>query len=296
MAGLPAANTTLSVADRPPTSQPDDQNTFAYISPPAATRPLLAPMEGFQAINSLLEVANPSVHSARSPARTVNTSLPSAGPSSSDPPLVRKLQPTAAAMRSRIRELRPAPPRKPLSLDPVWPPPKTCFYDLPAELRIEIYRLALESVHIHILPQSSGTPACPHSLIRTSRQVRLEVLPIMHSMCEIRVNITDFNFEPLLTWLARIPPDQESNLTKNNSLSIRLCTSAKPSSVNGDSLRRWLHLRADVFRPQPRWKYSGPNPKPPTANDLKRRAKRMTEQGKKRELEAMLKAIGVLEA
>ena len=160
-------------------------------------------------------------------------------------------------------------------------------------MRIEIYNLVLDNVIIQILPPN--TPAdrhCPHALVRTSRQVRNEVLPIMHSMCEVRANVTDFNFDGMLSWMARIPPGQQANLCKNENLSIRLCTSIKPGNYS-DSLRKWLHMRADPYRPQPRWKYSGPQPKTKVANDLKRRVKRMTEEGKRRELTEMLLAIGV---
>lgn len=116
---------------------------------------------------------------------------------------------------------------------------------------------------------------------------------MVHSMCYINASITDFNFEPLLTWLSRIPPDQEANLSKNDNLHIGLHTTNKPQNMYGDSLRRWLHLRADQHRPQPKWAYKGPSPKPKVANDLKRRAKRMTEAGKRAELVTMLRAIEI---
>lgn len=190
------------------------------------------------------------------------------------------------------RELRPAPPRS----VPIYSPPaikRTSFYDLPAELRIEVYKLVLEGVTIHIVPPHATDQHCPHALVRTSRQVRNEVLPMIHSSCEIRVNVTDFNFDGLLAWLSRIPPDQHANLTKNKDLRIRLCTTLKPTN-HSDSLRRWLHSRADAYRPQPAWIYSGPVPKATVANDLRRRAKRMkTEPRKRAELLAMLEALGI---
>lgn len=74
---------------------------------------------------------------------------------------------------------------------------------------------------------------------------------------------------------------------------MRLCTSTKPDALGDSTLRKWLKLRADKYRPQPKWRYSGPLPKNKVANDLKRRVKRMTEEGKRAELVVMLNAIGV---
>lgn len=188
-----------------------------------------------------------------------------------------------------LRALQPAPPRTVQAESQ-----KTCFYDLPAELRIEIYALVLEKVTIHILPvgQEGLRGRYAHPLVRTSRQIRNEVLPIVHRSCIIRANVTDFNFDGVLAWMARIAPEQHANLCKNTDLSIRLCTTLKPPAY-GDTLRRWLHLRADSHRPQPGWRYTGPEPKNKVAADLKRRTKRMTELGKRKELLVMLEAIGV---
>ncbi|KAM0719800.1 hypothetical protein Q7P37_003934 [Cladosporium fusiforme] len=203
-----------------------------------------------------------------------------------------------SSARPPPRRLLPALARRP-------PPPQhggTCFYDLPAELRIEIYRLALSSVRIHILPPNSSGRNNPHSLVLTSRQVRNEVLPLIHNSCPIRIDVTDFNFDGLLAWMARMPPDQEANLRKNTELRIELCTTttanAKKDKVcnsmkNSPSLRRWLHVRADPYRPQPNWVYSGPKPDYKTSYEMKRRAKRCRNPGEKVELIKMLAAIEI---
>jgi hypothetical protein len=207
----------------------------------------------------------------------------------------------------------PAPPppsqRPHRRLLPAWkgvpsadPRKPTCFYDLPAELRVEIYKLALSSVQIHILPPNSSERNNPHALVLTSRQVRNEVLPLIHNSCAIRIDITDFYFDGLLAFMARMPPDQEANLRKNTKLSIRLCTTTTPDARKGDpcnsmknspSLRRWLHVRADPYRPQPNWIYSGPVPDYKTSYEMRRRAKRTKKQGEQAELIKMLQAIGV---
>lgn len=205
---------------------------------------------------------------------------------------------------------QPPPAQRPhRRLLPAWrrvPPPnpqkRTCFYDLPAELRVEIYKIALASVQIHILPPNSSERNNPHALVLTSRQVRNEVLPLIHNSCAIRIDITDFNFDGLLAFMARMPPDQEQNLRKNTRLSIRLCTTVSPNAKKGDtcnsmrnssSLKKWLHLRADPYRPQPNWVYSGPVPDYKTSYEMRRRAKRTRIEGEKAELVRMLRAIRV---
>lgn len=102
--------------------------------------------------------------------------------------------------------------------------------------------------------------------------------------------------------MARMPPDQEQNLRKNTRLSIRLCTTVSPNAKKGDtcnsmrnssSLKKWLHLRADPYRPQPNWVYSGPVPDYKTSYEMRRRAKRTRIEGEKAELVRMLRAIRV---
>ncbi|TKA77729.1 hypothetical protein B0A55_04179 [Friedmanniomyces simplex] len=189
------------------------------------------------------------------------------------------------------RPLAPAPPPMPGQEEERNP---LTIFDLPAELRVEIYKLVLENVTVHILPlRANSSRNCPHALIRTSRQVRNEVLPLIHSTCPIRANVTDFDFSGVLAWIQRIPSSQEANLCKNRDLRVRLCTTSAKPVCSGAELRRWLHMRADPHRPQPAWEYSGARAQPAVANDLRRRCKRMTEVGKRVELQRMLDAMQV---
>ncbi|EME45942.1 hypothetical protein DOTSEDRAFT_22066 [Dothistroma septosporum NZE10] len=185
--------------------------------------------------------------------------------------------------------IAPAPPRAP----PVQQH-RVTFYDLPAELRIEIYKLTLEKVRLQILPATADKARKrPHPLTLTSHQVRLEVLPIIHATCPIMCNITDFVFDGLLEWMSRIPPHEERVLTKNDNLTIAFHTTIQQPSRSMESLRKWLHMRADQHRPQPRWQYSGPTPPSKICADLRRRAKRMKEEGKQAELLKILKALQI---
>ncbi|KAK0354688.1 hypothetical protein LTS02_015532 [Friedmanniomyces endolithicus] len=176
-----------------------------------------------------------------------------------------------------IMNYRPLAPAPPPTSAPEEPKHLTIF-DLPAELRVEIYKLVLENVTVHILPlRANSSRNCPHALIRTSRQVRNEALPLIHSLCPIRANVTDFDFSGMLAWIQRIPSSQEANLCKNQNLRVMLCTtSTKP------------------HRPQPAWEYSGAQAQAVVANDLRRRCKRMPEMGKRLELLRMLDAMRVV--
>ena len=186
-----------------------------------------------------------------------------------------------------LKVLKPAPPKQLVDSKN-----GTSFLDLPAELRIEIYKLALREVTIHILPLNAVDRHSPHALVKTSKQVRSEALPLMHMVCPIQVNITDFNFDGLLAWISRIPPDQEGNLAKNEDLNIHLNTTMDKTKDHS-SLRKWLHLRADTYRPQPDWQYTGPEPDSKTANAMRRKAKRSLKPNEQKELVRMLVSIGV---
>jgi len=185
-----------------------------------------------------------------------------------------------------LRALAPAPPKQ------VSPEPhrSTSFFDLPPELRIEIYRLVLENVTIKILPANTSEQPSPHALACTSRQIRSEILPIMHSDCPIQAYVTDFNFDGILAWMNRIPPNQQSNLCKNDRLRIWLHVTEAPGNFGG-SLRKWLQVRADPHRSQPRWQYDGNLRRGKVMTDMWRRLGRMTEQGKREELLTMLRSI-----
>ncbi|KXT15710.1 hypothetical protein AC579_126 [Pseudocercospora musae] len=197
-------------------------------------------------------------------------------------------KPNTMAVTRLLPALAPAPP-KPAAFQA----PRVTFFDLPAELRIEVYKLALDGVVIHILPPNTVEERkIPHALTRTSRQVRNEVLPLIHSLCPIRCAVTDFNFDGLLLWMSRVPPHEERNLKKNNQLVIRFNTSNQPQR-GMESLRKWLHMRADVHRPQPKWHYTGALPSNKVCADLRRRCKRMKEYGKQWEMLQILKALQI---
>lgn len=171
---------------------------------------------------------------------------------------------------------------------------------LPPEIRVEIYKMVLEDVVIHILPLEARLERrAPHPLTRVNQLIRNEVLPIIHSICPIEAMITDFNFSGMLAFMQRIPPQDEKALMKNENLKIQLCTTGEKSKgvqwnvSDSLSLGRWLRYRADKCRPQPKWKYCGVWPGSKVESAIRRKISRMTEDGKKQELIKLGTAVGM---
>ena len=76
----------------------------------------------------------------------------------------------------RFINIAPAPPTVPVK------EPETGFFDLPGEIRNQIYNIALENVKIHVLPKNvEDDRRVQHPLTRVCKQIRGEVLPIIWS-------------------------------------------------------------------------------------------------------------------
>lgn len=221
-------------------------------------------------------------------------------------PPPKKLKPSTT--ERSLAPLAPAPPKPHPNPGPrqLAPQPGTLkfsgktLYDIPAEIRVEIYKLVLADVTVHILPTESITERqAPHALTRVSKVVRNEALPIVHSNCAIEAMVTDFDFSGMLEFMARIPPQDMKALMKNDRLKIQLCTTGEKSKgsqqavSDSGSLRRWLQYRADEHKLQPKWEYTGIWPGRKVESDIRRRIKRMTEEGKKQELIKLATSIGL---
>lgn len=170
----------------------------------------------------------------------------------------------------------------------------TCFLDLPAELRITIYKLALAKVRIHLLPPGKENDRPSHALIRTSKQVRNDVLPLYYAICPIDAVVNDLNFSGLLDWEQKVSvhADDERALSKNTNLTIRLCmTQQWDKNKNFTSLNKWLHRRADVCRTQFAWQYKAPSGTI-KLYDLTHKAKRCADERKQKEMIKILDAFG----
>lgn len=325
----------LREGEQTPTRQPAESTPASATE--STTRPLLPPIEAMDNFRPAKRPADEDLPSTRaeksprretSPAQSISSSAtltPKSSSATLTPPNTSTFHAVNASQKKKAKAntskqtnaslptrplaaLAPAPPRPSAPTSPYnFAPrpsgpagPGKSFYDLPAEIRVQIYSLVLENVTVHILPRESGQERrAPHPLTRVSRVVRNEVLPIIHSSCAMVAQITDFNFSGLLEFVTRIPPNELNALKKNTRLKVQLCTTGESAKGQGQavsdsiSLRRWLQYRADACRPQPEWEYVGVRPSSRVESDIRRRIKRMNEPGKKREMVKLAESLGI---
>lgn len=112
------------------------------------------------------------------------------------------------------------------------------FFDLPPELRNQIYELAADASSLLLFPDSRK-PSSP-GLLLASRQMCREYRPILLARAPLRVNIFDFNFRPLMRVIGSLYPSELKALRANTRLRITLHIS-KASAKDGNmaNLRRW---------------------------------------------------------
>ena len=132
---------------------------------------------------------------------------------------------------------------------------KTSFYDLPSELRIQIYELVARDSRLSLffaLPKNIKTPA----LLLTSRQVRNEYRPVLLSLAPIRAHVGNYNFKPIMRVVGSLYSTELKALRKNSNLTIVL--HLKNFDVTSEhcmtSLRRWAVKRAEHLDRLP-WSY-----------------------------------------
>ncbi|EMC92989.1 hypothetical protein BAUCODRAFT_269352 [Baudoinia panamericana UAMH 10762] len=133
---------------------------------------------------------------------------------------------------------------------------KLTFFDLPAELRNEVYNVVASDTHL-TLPSSEQRSKKlfirPTGLLLASRQCRKEYLPLLFSTATVILNIKDFDFQNLLRVTGSLYSTELKSLRTNNNLLIRLRT-CNCTRENMQSLRRWLISRANGLDRLP-WQY-----------------------------------------
>lgn len=132
---------------------------------------------------------------------------------------------------------------------------KTSFYDLPSELRIQIYELVARDSRLSLflaLPKNIKTPA----LLLTARQVRNEYRPVLLSLAPIRAHVGNYNFKPIMRVVGSLYSTELKALRKNSNITIVL--HLKNFDVTSEhcmtSLRRWAVKRAEHLDRLP-WSY-----------------------------------------
>lgn len=131
----------------------------------------------------------------------------------------------------------------------------TSFYDLPSELRIQVYELVARDTRLSLFSASPKHVRMP-SLLLTSRQIRNEYRPVVLSLAPIRAHISNYNFKPITRVVGSLYSTELKALRKNNSLTIVL--HLKNFDVTSEhymtSLRRWAVKRAEHLDRLP-WSY-----------------------------------------
>lgn len=219
-------------------------------------------------------------------------------PRTSEYRLITPKKPLTIPLRQYLLDKYAAEPSTSLTVPNRGGSGSTCFLDLPAELRNTIYKLALSKVRIHLLPPGKKHDRPSHGLIRTSKQVRNDVLPLYYAICPIEAVVNDLDFSGLLEWEQKLSlhADDERALRKNQSLTIRLCmTKLWDKNKNFSPLNKWLHRRADSCRPQFAWVYKSSSGTM-KVYDLTHKAKRCTNENKQKEMIKILEAFGATTA
>jgi hypothetical protein len=147
------------------------------------------------------------------------------------------------------------------------------FYDLPAELRNEVYELVIAdatlSLPAHLFAASLSQKAklvlrrrkplaIPNinGLLLASKQCRHEYLSVLLSSIQVIVEIKDFDFDNLIRVNSSLPALEVAALRSNRNLRLHLDTRNCTTKDLG-SLRRWLEYRCHEQNQLP-WKYEFP--------------------------------------
>lgn len=153
------------------------------------------------------------------------------------------------------------------------------FFDLPAEIRNEIYEIVISETTLSIPTNILGSSKKPKLLLRrrkslatpinglllASRQCRQEYLSALLSTASVVVEVKDFDFENLMRVSSGLGDFEIQALQTNRHLTLELhnrnCTREGTAS-----LRRWLDFRRKNLERNLPWNYEFPLDKllPPT--------------------------------
>lgn len=140
---------------------------------------------------------------------------------------------------------------------------KTTF-DLPAELRNEIYKFALESASVCVVLSNGSDCHEPLGILLAAKAVRKEVLSLIYRHGNIHVEVVDLDFEALLAFTTHLNTQQRAAMYDNPKLEIRLRRSdpleddAVLPSENLMRLKEWVVSKTHADQLQPCWRYTEP--------------------------------------
>ena len=130
---------------------------------------------------------------------------------------------------------------------------KLTFFDLPAEIRNDIYDLVAGRTTLRLpVGKKREAPVIPGLLV-ASKQCRHEYLPLLYSTVPFLVEVRDFGFGNLTRVVSSLYRTELKAMRNNVRLVIQLRTQ-NCTRENLASLRRWLVARADGLDRLP-WNY-----------------------------------------
>ena len=134
---------------------------------------------------------------------------------------------------------------------------KLTFFDLPAELRNDIYDLVAKDTTLRLPSRLNKArtkePPPIAGLLIASRQCRTEFLPLLYATSTFLVEIKDFGFRNLMRVVSSLYSTELKALRDNPNLVIQLRTQ-NCTRDNIACLRQWLVARADSLDRLP-WNY-----------------------------------------
>jgi hypothetical protein len=141
------------------------------------------------------------------------------------------------------------------------------FFDLPGEIRNQIYELSAHNATLRIVENCSSRrtsktsssssrvdPISPPGLLLVSKRCRQEYLPILLSTAHIEASITNFDFKNVMRVIGGLFPTELRALRANTNLVLSLLVPTSGSQNEFTNIRRWALSRANALDRLP-WNY-----------------------------------------
>ncbi|KAF1821899.1 uncharacterized protein K489DRAFT_227927 [Dissoconium aciculare CBS 342.82] len=154
---------------------------------------------------------------------------------------------------------------------------KISFYDLPGEIRNQIYELSAHNATLRLIENHHKSDANKQKeciaipgLLLTSHRCREEYLPLLLSTAYIDALIVNFDFKNVIRLTKGLYPPELKALRSNPSLNISLLVPSSSSQQEFSNLRLWATSCAYDLDRLP-WNYQlAPESQSSTCSDIRR--------------------------
>lgn len=144
--------------------------------------------------------------------------------------------------------------------DQIAPRSTVTFFDLPGEIRNQIYELCANNSVLRIVDtnkkskSASKEPIAIPGLLLASTRCRQEYLPILLSTAYIEASIVNFDFKHVMRVIGGLYNTELKALRANTNLVLSLLVPSSSSHQEFTNIRRWASNRADALDRLP-WNY-----------------------------------------